>query len=862
MKKVQELLSNQGENYLFPFFWQHGESKEVIIDYMNQMLSKGIKAACVESRPHPDFLGNGWWETMDVIINHAKKVGMKLWILDDARFPTGYANGKVPNHLKKVYLDIRKFDVIGPATQAQLNLNYVQGRNAIFNPDKHAFYDIKSVSLVRKRKDSSLDEHTLIDLTSQLNDNILTFDLPVGHFSVYVVFKTNARGEEQTKDYLNPLDVNATKILIDEVYEKHYAHYKEEFGSTIVGFFSDEPRFGNAKGFESIIGRSNMVLPYVDGIESYMSSKVSGFTINDWIYAFIGDHLRAHQIRQAYMDVVSSLYRDRFSKVIGAWCKEHGVDYTGHTIEDNNAHARLGYGAAHYFRGLEGQSITGIDIIGGQVVPGMDYHHDAFLTGGSDGEFYHYALCKLGASSAKLDKNKNGVLMCEAFGAYGWSEGLKMMKWITDHMISRGVNLIVPHAFSPKEFPDWDCPPHFYAHGNNPQFEYFELWSNYANRLCHLFSGGSNVTTIGVLYHGFAEWAGEAMLVQKPMKVLTNHQIDADIISEDFLLECSVRQDEIEINGHNYDTLIVPYTQYMSKEIAEKLIALSKHGVKVITLEQYPKAIFNCDLLQEFSELVECIPMNNLVERIKMMTLVNVETQKPVANLVASRYRQDDGDVFMFFNESVSDMVDVWVQLKTTQPLAQYDAMTNELKPVELVLYDSAVHVHIVLNPYESIILVNKKIVEYEELELLDTMEVNNDWFVDVIPYTSKEVNQTIQLEKLEYLTHQLPDFSGKLVYRKQFKTHHEIITLQIDNAIETVSVYNNGSFCGTRICPPYDFDLSKSIRKGENQLEVHVVNTLGRSQKDFFSHYLVLEPVGIASSVKISAFARKALKD
>ena len=83
--------------------------------------------------------------------------------------------------------------------------------------------------------------------------------------------------------------------------------------------------------------------------------------------------------------------------------------------------------------------------------------------------------------------------MCEAFGAYGWVEGLKMMKWITDHMISHGVNLIVPHAFDPKEFPDWDCPPHFYAHGNNPQYPYFHYFANYANRLCNLMSDGHQI---------------------------------------------------------------------------------------------------------------------------------------------------------------------------------------------------------------------------------------------------------------------------------------------------------------------------------------------------------------------------------
>ena len=39
------------------------------------------------------------------------------------------------------------------------------------------------------------------------------------------------------------------------------------------------------------------------------------------------------------------------------------------SIEDMNAHMRLGYGAGHYFRALEGQDMAGMDIVLGQVNP-------------------------------------------------------------------------------------------------------------------------------------------------------------------------------------------------------------------------------------------------------------------------------------------------------------------------------------------------------------------------------------------------------------------------------------------------------------------------------------------------------------
>ena len=91
--KVERLLKNEGENYIFPFFWQHGETEDVLREYMGVIADSNIGAVCVESRPHPDFCGEKWWQDMDVILDEARKRDMKVWILDDSHFPTGFANG-------------------------------------------------------------------------------------------------------------------------------------------------------------------------------------------------------------------------------------------------------------------------------------------------------------------------------------------------------------------------------------------------------------------------------------------------------------------------------------------------------------------------------------------------------------------------------------------------------------------------------------------------------------------------------------------------------------------------------------------------------------------------------------------------
>ena len=70
-RKVKRLLKNKGGNYIFPFFWQHGEAEEVLREYMKVIRESNIRAVCVESRPHPDFLGEKWWKDMDVILDEA-----------------------------------------------------------------------------------------------------------------------------------------------------------------------------------------------------------------------------------------------------------------------------------------------------------------------------------------------------------------------------------------------------------------------------------------------------------------------------------------------------------------------------------------------------------------------------------------------------------------------------------------------------------------------------------------------------------------------------------------------------------------------------------------------------------------------
>ncbi len=232
----------------------------------------------------------------------------------------------------------------------------------------------------------------------------------------------------------------------------------------------------------------------------------------------------------------------------------------------------------HYFRAMAGQDMAGIDIIGGQVIPGFSRGPFGNVSGAADGEFFHFGLAKLASSAAHLDPLKQGRAMCETIGASGWYAGLRLFTWLTNHLLVRGVTHVVPHAFSPAPFPDLDCPPHFFAHGQNPQYRYHHLLSDYTNRLSHLLQGGKHIAPFAVLYHADAEWLGDAMPCERPLRLLMEAQLDADIVPADSLESVATSGATLAVGAETYDALIVPGSAFLPAACGARASASRRCG--------------------------------------------------------------------------------------------------------------------------------------------------------------------------------------------------------------------------------------------------------------------------------------------
>ncbi|WP_394523468.1 glycosyl hydrolase [Lacrimispora sp. JR3] len=862
MKRLNEVLNGNTDNYILPFLWLHGEEESVLRETVEKIHDSGIRAFCVEARPHPDFLGKTWWRDMDILLEEAKQRNMKVWILDDSHFPTGYADGRVERefpHLQKQFLACKVLDFIGPMKNAQAIIRY-------------AFRDKKdkliSVTLGKKTGYQKIDPDTLIDITGQVvNHTLVSFDLPKGEWSVMIVTATFEGGEPETKGYLNPIDPLATDVLIDTVYEAHYEKYKEEFGKTIAGFFSDEPRFGNMHGATGSIGRAEMDIPWREDLLELLEKQTGTDCRKRLPLLFLEGGESGHQIRYEYMDLVSKLYSKHFNKRISDWCARHQVEYIGHTIEDNNAHARLGYGAGHFFRAMAHQDMAGIDVVFHQLMPGMDGGIFKSKTkAGWDGEFFHYVLGKLGSSLAHMDPKKQGRALCEVFGAYGWAEGNRLMKWIIDYMMVRGINYYVPHAFDPKEYPDCDCPPHFYAHGRDPQFGGFRLLMDYTNRLSHLLSGGIHKAPVALLYHGEAEWSGEYMLMQKPAKELTRNQIDFDILPIDGLMEAEVSESGIKVNQETFQGLVLPYAEALPGKFLKWLLKASEHGLYLYWLKDLPNRTSQgedaCEIIKQLkaSSSVRIVSLETLAETIRSDGLNEISVNTDVPYLRYYHYEQEDGHIYFFVNEHPYDAVTAEVKVSNKGPCFAYCAMENKRK-------EDSSPLTLNLSPYESKMVIfprsmNDFLPAPKEYEKVSEYQVKGPYQVSFATYPDfTEFKEPMMLEKLRPLQEikGKEEFTGMIRYEFEaelWKTDQVIAA--VEGVAEGVKVWVNEIFIGEKICPPYRFDITKALKEGKNRFCIQVSTTLVRERYDYLSQFMLLEPTGITGSITVEHYIVK----
>lgn len=845
-KTIQALLEGREENHQLPFLWLHGEDEATLRQMMAVIHGASCGAVCLESRTHPDFCGPQWWHDLDIILEEAKARGMRVWILDDKHYPSGMANGallQAPEELCRqnifcnrltlgqeagpVALSLRQSGLLeGPGpTQEDIRQGFLPGEPARrFDPAGDRVLTVQAV------KDGAV-----LDLSPFLQGEELRWDKPAGAWELQVVAASRNTGFH--RDYINMLDRESVRLLLEAVYEPHWQRYSQEFGKTLAGFFSDEPNLGNGptytKGNTLGCGQD---LPWSRELESALEESWGPGWRQELPRLFSQDGSEeTARFHTAYMDLVTKLVREDFSQQVADWCHQRGVAYIGHVIEDDGQHCRTGSSLGHFFRGLQGQDMAGIDDIGGQVLPqGED--GPALNPKGRprNGEFYHYGLGALAASSAALEPGKAGNAMCEIFGNYGWQEGVRLEKYLADHFLVRGINYFVPHTFTGHPFPDPDCPPHFYAQGHNPQYRNFGKLLQAMNRVATVTSSGPHRVEVAVLYHGESEWCDpQAMAFEHALRPLYDQQIHCHVVPADVFAEPERYHTQLGnplvINGRRYQAFVVPGAKRLPAAAAAGLEALVQAGLPVFFAGEMPLGLCEGGPLPSALEACPVLEPAALPGALRKAGVA-----APAASPACDRLRllvvEGESPCVVLSNEGTEPYVGTVSFPGLEGPCFWYDPWHNRCQRALSETTAAGLEVQVEVEPLQLRVLA----LGQAPAELHTPWEKGQElplrgWKRSLcagVEYPA--FGPAVPVELPDQLAQELPEFSGYARYETAFQLGEAgPLVLELSDAAEGVEVFLNGESQGLQIAPPFRYELRGQA--GKNLLAIEVATTLER---------------------------------
>lgn len=848
--RLQENLNGKQHDYMAPFLWLHGEDDALIVNEIQRIYDSGIRSVCLESRVHEDFGKEGWWSDVRLIMEECRKKDMRVWILDDKHFPSGFANDALRKeeykHLRPWGITERHIDVSGPIEDGAAMTDFLVTEEG---------EEILAV-LACKHVPCSETYTEILDISEYMQDKMVYFSLPEGMWRIVFLIKTQSGLSEGSKYYCDMLSADSVKVFVDSVYESHYTELKEYFGNTFLGFFSDEPSFRNNSqhAFTTEIGKVFAHYPWHDKLIKLLEEVLGADAKKMLAGLWFDIEGVTEQIRYAYMDIISKEYSKNFCKQLGEWCHAHGVEYIGHVIEDNNAHAKTGSGTAHYFRALKDQDMSGIDIVLHQLIPGLTecasagqvcYEH-------MENNFFHYYLGKLASSLAHIDEKKKGRAMCEIFGAFGWAEGTRYMKYLADHMLVRGINYYVPHAFSPKEN-DPDCPPNFFDTGENAHYKYFRVLMDYMNRICHLHNGGVHVPTAAILYDAEAHWVNKKRVpLELCAKALYDNLLDYDILPADALGQVD---EEGCLNGEKYPCLLVPCYEGMSACVVE---SIKKCSLPVIFVTMSGMEFVE-DYLSEngLNEKGAIVDLTDIANYVRQQFGADVGADYEGNFLRYYHYVRDGVHSYMFSSEDIHNTIRTKVSLSAFSGgnYLVYDAMENKA----FAGFSENGEIEIELLPYNSVILMCGDILvdglPKVGTTVLEEQVISPEFKISYAKEIEKEFKYYKTTNQLFNFTGRngMPYFSGNMKYEGSFELAVSgNYLLDLGQVGEAVQVWVNGIFVGSRLIPPYAFDISNAVQVGKNELMIVVSNHSGYERRDWFSRFVLFEPSGLLGPIRL----------
>lgn len=573
------------------------------------------------------------------------------------------------------------------------------------------------------------------------------------------------------------------------------------------------------------------------------------------------------RVRFDYEFTKATLFKERFTDTYLAWCKKLKVK--------SRAQA---YGRG--FFPLE--TSLGYDIPEGESWTTNWLRHK--LGEEMSNEDYRrgrgYTMINKYVSSAAHLSGKRLVSCEEMTNTYlVFNETLELLKLGSDQSIMSGITHSVWHGFnySPPDaaFPGWVQYGSYYNEKNN-WWPYFKYLNTYKGRLSSQLQNADQYADMAILPANFDLWA-ESGVQTDPFPEKLNIQYtsiiwesinkcggSADYVTESILQACRVKDGQLTYGNRAYKVLFLPELTSIGLTTLQIIASFLKSGGKVVCIEKFPEKALGIKGLQQND-----IQVQLLLKELKQYTKSFVLVKKPQDNhflawyadlqqredlpkylsiespnlfFMQNRYIRDDGSEFYFFQnahrfERHQTRIRFDSQILKNKRAWVWDVDTGERFNLQLDEDQSRLFD---FGPTESLLIVldtdKSKGNNWRPLPVsgINSENIDMNWQLELRYSLSNKVEH-IRLDRLLDFkdSEALSTFSGTAVYRKK------IIISQTANCILNLGtvfgiseVYLNGKELGVKWYGQRIYNLASLAIQGENDLEIHVVTTMGNHLK------------------------------
>ena len=370
------------------------------------------------------------------------------------------------------------------------------------------------------------------------------------------------------------LDNDAVQAFLDTTYERYAETFGEELSVLTHAMFTDEA-----------ILQAPFWLRDPSGFE-----KETGYVFADMVPALFGEYLgeTGCAFRVAYNDYCTRLFAKRYAAVLGRWCREHGIAFTGHMDGDHALSTWRQQGGEALVH-LRHMGIPGVDVIVRQIFPG------AVPAGLLSGEGENTFFPRLASSAAHQTGKRLAV--SESFAVYGDGLTPAQMRWVSGYQFVRGINVmnVMSVTSGRTGFLSAQCRPHFIP--ELPTHPGTRAVNDAVSRMMLLMQRG-NADTKEALYRPMRDvWAQNPEKHGIPAaeesylalgRRLEAEQHDFDLADEELLRTAIPENGVFRMGDAAYTTVYLPQTVWISAEAVKNLNAFLACGGTVYTVSPVP----------------------------------------------------------------------------------------------------------------------------------------------------------------------------------------------------------------------------------------------------------------------------------